>query len=131
MDQATALALNKKLEAVNTQAANQAMTQAASVQTLLKLVGYWTGPIDGQWTPALTDAVKKFQTDLGVEPTGAVDAATLAAFEQAVAAKKEAAATTTTAAPPPTTAPPATTAAPAPTSPATPATTIASTPSST
>ena len=29
------------------------------------------------WTPALTEALKDFQTALGVEPTGTVDAATM------------------------------------------------------
>ena len=32
----------------------------------------------------LTDALKEFQTDLGVEPTGTVDAATVAAFQKAL-----------------------------------------------
>ena len=41
--------------------------------------------MDGMWTPALTDAVKAFQVELGVEPTGVVDAATIAAFEKAIA----------------------------------------------
>jgi peptidoglycan hydrolase-like protein with peptidoglycan-binding domain len=54
------------------------------VQQTLKLAGYWTGPVDGTWTAALTDALKSFQTDLGVEPTGTVDAATIAAVERAL-----------------------------------------------
>ena len=37
------------------------------------------------WTDALTEAVQAFQTELGVDPTGAVDAATIAAFERAIA----------------------------------------------
>jgi peptidoglycan hydrolase-like protein with peptidoglycan-binding domain len=37
------------------------------------------------WTDALTGAVQAFQTELGVEPTGTVDAATIAAFEHAIA----------------------------------------------
>ena len=61
------------------------MTHTASVQTVLTLTGYWTGPIDGVWTEELTAALQAFQTALGVEPTGEVDAATLAAFEQALA----------------------------------------------
>ena len=73
------------------------------MQTVLKLTGYWTGPIDGNWTQELTDALKKFQTALGVPPTGAVDAATLAAFEQALAHVKTLVTTTTTSAPPTTT----------------------------
>jgi peptidoglycan hydrolase-like protein with peptidoglycan-binding domain len=55
------------------------------VQQTLKLVGFWDGPVDGVWTDALTEALQAFQTELGVEPTGTVDAATIAAFEQAIA----------------------------------------------
>ena len=55
-----------------------------AVQQTLKLAGYWDGPVDGTWTPELTDALMSFQTDLGVEPTGTVDAATVAAAEQAL-----------------------------------------------
>ena len=55
------------------------------MQQTLKLVGFWDGPVDGVWTDALTAAVQAFQTELGVERTGAVDAATLAAFERAIA----------------------------------------------
>jgi peptidoglycan hydrolase-like protein with peptidoglycan-binding domain len=83
------------------------------VQTVLSLAGYWNGPIDGNWTPELTAALKKFQTDLGVQPTGAVDAATIAAFEDALGALKE----QPPPSPPATSAPAATTAAPATTEP--------------
>ena len=106
VDQATALALDKQLAAVGAQAATQSLTQTSSVQTVLKLTGYWTGPIDGTWTPELTDALKQFQTALGVPPSGSIDAATLAAFEQALAKLRTAATTTTTTAPPATTASP-------------------------
>ena len=41
------------------------------------------------WTAALTDAVKAFQSKLGVEPTGAVDAATISAFEKELARLKQ------------------------------------------
>jgi peptidoglycan hydrolase-like protein with peptidoglycan-binding domain len=47
------------------------------------------GPVDGQWTPALTDALKKFQAELGVPATGTVDAATIAALEKAIAEAKK------------------------------------------
>jgi peptidoglycan hydrolase-like protein with peptidoglycan-binding domain len=57
----------------------------AAVQQTLKLAGFWDGPVDGEWTPALTDALKDFQTELGVKPTGTVDAATVAALEEAIA----------------------------------------------
>ena len=96
VDEATSRALQAKLDEV---AAQQA-TQIVQLQTILTLTGHWTGPIDGVWTPELTQALKDFQTALGVEPTGAVDAATIAAFQQALAALQGGT--------PPTTAPPTT-----------------------
>ena len=98
VDQATALALDKKVAAAGQQAATQQQNQTAALQTMLTLTGYWTGPIDGIWTPELTAALTRFQTALGVPPTGVVDAATMAAFQQALATAKAAAN-----APPPTT----------------------------
>jgi len=95
VDEATARALQDKLAAVGqaeatqtaTQtAALQTATQTAALQTALKLAGYWDGPVDGKWTDALTQALLAMQTTLGVEPTGQVDAATVAAFQQALAA---------------------------------------------
>ena len=53
------------------------------VQQLLTELGYYAGPVDGLWSEALSDAIKAFQTDLGVEPTGILDAATLQAIYQA------------------------------------------------
>jgi len=117
VDKSTAAALDKKLAAMGQQAAAAAMTQTAALQTVLTLTGFWTGPIDGQWTDELTTALMNFQTKLGVPATGVVDAATLAAFQTALANLKNSTTTTTTAAP-------ATTSAPATT---TPATTVAAT----
>ena len=57
----------------------------AAVQQTLKLAGFWDGPVDGAWTPALGAALKDFQSELGVEPTGAVDAATISGLEKAIA----------------------------------------------
>jgi peptidoglycan hydrolase-like protein with peptidoglycan-binding domain len=113
VDVATAKALDAILQTKGAEAAALASTQTASVQTVLSLAGYWNGPIDGNWTPELTAALKKFQTDLGVQPTGAVDAATIAAFEDALGALKE----QPPPSPPATSAPAATTAAPATTEP--------------
>jgi peptidoglycan hydrolase-like protein with peptidoglycan-binding domain len=115
VDEATARALDAKLAQVGQQAASQQLTQTAALQTVLKLTGFWTGPIDGMWTAELTDALKRFQTKLGVPPTGAVDAATIAAFQVALATVKQAATTTTTTPPattPTTVAPPPTRTAP-------------------
>ncbi|HEY1739500.1 MAG TPA: peptidoglycan-binding domain-containing protein, partial [Acidimicrobiia bacterium] len=64
---------------------------------------YWTGAVDGKWTPELTDALKKFQTHLAIPATGVVDDATLAALEDTIATAKAAANTTITIAPSPTT----------------------------
>ncbi len=88
VDQATALALEKKLAKTS--------LQTAAVQGILKLTGYYTGPVDGKWTPELTDALKQFQKANGLPETGAVDAATLAAFEQALAEIASSSASTTT-----------------------------------
>jgi len=86
VDEATARALQNKLAAVGQQQATQSATQTAALQTALKLAGFWDGPIDGIWTDALTQALKDLQTKLGVAPTGQVDPATVAAFQQALAA---------------------------------------------
>lgn len=90
VDKATAAALQSKLLAVGGAAAQQDTATTAAVQQTLKLAGFWDGPVDGVWTPALTDALKSFQTKLGVEPTGAVDAATISALEKAIAQGKQA-----------------------------------------
>ena len=93
---ATAAALDAKLAEVGQQAAAAELTHTASVQTVLTLTGFWTGPIDGVWTDELTAALQAFQTALGVPATGEVDAATLAAFQQALAALTDLATSTTT-----------------------------------
>ena len=122
VDRATAAALDEQLAALDLQAAAGDLTHTASVQTVLSLTGFWDGPIDGVWTDDLTDALREFQAALGVEPTGIVDAATLAAFQQALAEPPPASPTPTAtdapAATPARTTPPApppvTTAAPTP-----------------
>jgi peptidoglycan hydrolase-like protein with peptidoglycan-binding domain len=88
VDRATALALDAKVQAIGSNAATQSLTQTSAVQSVLKVAGYWTGPIDGKWSPELTDALKTFQTALGVPPSGAVDPATLNALEQTIANAK-------------------------------------------
>ncbi|MDY0910147.1 peptidoglycan-binding domain-containing protein [Microbacterium sp. CFBP9034] len=85
VDKATAEALNSELLALGGAAAQEAVASTAAVQQTLKLAGFWDGPVDGTWTPALTEAVKAFQTALGVEPTGSIDASTIAAFNEAIA----------------------------------------------
>jgi murein L,D-transpeptidase YcbB/YkuD len=84
VDRATSAALDAAVSGKNASASAEDAIEATSVQTTLKLAGYWDGPIDGQWSPELTDALKEFQTALGVKPTGVVDAATLGALEKAL-----------------------------------------------
>jgi peptidoglycan hydrolase-like protein with peptidoglycan-binding domain len=84
VDKATDAALRADLAAKGGAAASQEVASTAAVQQTLKLAGHWSGPVDGAWTPALTEALKAFQTELGVKPTGAVDAATVAAVQQKV-----------------------------------------------
>ena len=85
VDKATAEALQAELVAIAGAAAQESVAATAAVQQTLKLVGFWDGPVDGIWTPELTEAVQAFQVELGVEPTGTVDAATISAFEKAIA----------------------------------------------
>jgi peptidoglycan hydrolase-like protein with peptidoglycan-binding domain len=105
VDSATAAALDAAVLAADADAAAQAQAHTASVQSTLTLLGYWTGPVDGEWTPELTEALMELQTDLGVEPTGAVDAATLAALEEAMAQLGTLATSTTTTSAPTTSTP--------------------------
>ena len=95
VDKATDTALRTELAAKGGAAAQQAIASTAAVQQVLKLAGYWQGPVDGEWTASLTEAVKAFQTDLGVKPTGEVDAATIRALEKAIAEAQQPAETDT------------------------------------
>jgi peptidoglycan hydrolase-like protein with peptidoglycan-binding domain len=95
VDQATEAALKAAVAEAGGEGARQALAHTAAVQSTLKLAGHWTGPVDGVWTPELTEALMAFQTALGVEPTGAVDVATLGALERAIA-EGQAATTSTT-----------------------------------
>ncbi|MFF1877291.1 peptidoglycan-binding protein [Leifsonia sp. NPDC058230] len=85
LDKATTAALDAKLLALGGAAAQQSTATTAALQQTLNLVGFWNGPVDGVWTPALTEALMAFQSELGVEPTGKVDAATISAFERELA----------------------------------------------
>ena len=89
LDKATEAALQAELQQVGGAAAQEAVASTAAVQQTLKLAGFWDGPVDGNWTPALTDAVKECQRQLGVDPTGTVDAATIAALEKSIASARE------------------------------------------
>jgi uncharacterized surface protein with fasciclin (FAS1) repeats len=77
-------------------------TGIAELQQALAERGYYHGPIDGRWNDATIAAVKAFQTDLGVPPTGIIDVATL----QAIYARGVASGELLVPPPPETTAPP-------------------------
>jgi peptidoglycan hydrolase-like protein with peptidoglycan-binding domain len=79
LDKATDAALRVKLAEAGV---DEGVTTAALQQTL-KLAGYWDGEIDGVWSDELTAAVEQVQSDLGIEVTGAVDARTIAAAQDA------------------------------------------------
>jgi len=102
VDQATSAALEAAVLGVSVDDKELATAQTGAVQSTLKLTGYWTGPVDGKWTPELSQALMAFQTDLGVPPTGAIDPPTLDAIKIAITEGREARAaastTTTTAA---------------------------------
>ena len=89
VDKATAAALKEELEAVGGAAAQESLATTAALQQTLTLAGFWDGPVDGVWSDELTAALKAFQVELGVEPTGDVDAATIAAFEKALTELQE------------------------------------------
>ena len=89
VDNATAEALSDAVVAAGGEAATDALVHTTAVQTILKLAGAYDGPVDGQWTPELTEALMAFQEELGVPPTGAVDAETLNALEDAIAGDDE------------------------------------------
>jgi len=85
VDKATNAALQSDLAAEGMSTTQEETASTAALQQTLTLAGYWDGPVDGQWSSELTDALEELQGDLGVPVTGTVDAATIAAFEQALA----------------------------------------------
>jgi peptidoglycan hydrolase-like protein with peptidoglycan-binding domain len=102
--------------AIQSALAGAASAQVAALQGILVTLGYFPGPIDGQWSPQLEEALRAFQTDLGVPATGKVDPETLRAFEEALQEEGEPPATAAPAPEEPdTTRAPVTTAAEAPT----------------
>ena len=96
VDRATAEALDDAVVAAGGDAASTELAHVAALQTVLTVTGYWTGPIDGEWSDALTAALESLQSDLGVEPTGEVDAATVAAAQAALEEARTPTETTTT-----------------------------------
>ena len=57
-----------------------------ALQNLLTSLGFYTGPITGQYGPLTKAAVKAFQTARGIPPTGAVGPKTLAALNTTTSA---------------------------------------------
>jgi len=51
-----------------------------SAQAALNDQGYSVGAVDGQWGPNTQSAVRRFQADKGLTPSGTLDSATLAAL---------------------------------------------------
>jgi peptidoglycan hydrolase-like protein with peptidoglycan-binding domain len=84
VDKATADALQAALEAEGGAATDANIASTAALQQTLKIAGFWDGPVDGVYSPALSQAVIDLQNALGVPPTGDVDSATIAAFEKYV-----------------------------------------------
>jgi peptidoglycan hydrolase-like protein with peptidoglycan-binding domain len=96
VDQATSAALDAALATKSGAEAVKQSQQTVAVQTALTLTGFWTGPVDGVWTPELTEALKAFQAALAVPPTGAIDPATLAAIRIAIITPPASTSTTST-----------------------------------
>ena len=115
MDPATQAALAEVL-------GQQESAQVAALQGILTTTGHYGGPIDGVWSLELEEALKEFQTELGVPATGVVDAATLRAFEAALAEAGVPPPPPPTTPAPEATSPPATTVPPATAAPAPPTT---------
>ncbi len=67
------------LDDLRQQEAMASAIMISRLQQLLAVLGYYTGPIDGQWSDQLTASVAAFQSDLGVPVTGVWDAETDAA----------------------------------------------------
>ena len=65
--------------------AGQESNQVSALQGVLKSLGFYDGPIDGQWSQQLEDSLKEFQRELGVPETGQVDEATLRGFQDRLA----------------------------------------------
>jgi branched-chain amino acid transport system substrate-binding protein len=122
-DQATTEAVQQALD----QRGQLTSTYVTELQLFLQSTGFYDGPIDGVYSPAVTEAIKALQQSLGVPVTGVMDTAT---WKAAAAEYGQPAPPPTTV--PPTTAPPTTPApsapptTPAPTTPPTAAPTTAS-----
>lgn len=73
-DQATAEAIQDALDRRESDA-------VAEVQRILTDLGWYTGPINGVYTPETVDAVRRFQAFLGVTADGVIGPETITAYE--------------------------------------------------
>ena len=71
--------VDMNLDDVRQQEALASAIFTSNLQLVLTALGYYTGPIDGQWNDEMTAAVATLQNDLGVPVTGVWDAETDAA----------------------------------------------------
>lgn len=58
----------------------RAISSVQRAKLVLKERGYWDGPIDSNYDPKLAEALKRFQADAGMKPTGHLDERTYAAL---------------------------------------------------
>jgi len=49
----------------------------AEIQSAMAKAGYYQGPANGVWDQNSTDALRRFQEDQGLEPTGRIDSLSL------------------------------------------------------
>lgn len=68
------------LGGIGQQGGMQDQASVRQVQEKLSQQGYDVGPIDGIFGPRTEQAVRKFQEDKGVQPTGQIDQQTMAAL---------------------------------------------------
>lgn len=64
------------LDELRQQEALASAIMISRLQQVLAVLGYYSGPIDGQWSDEMTASVAALQSDLGVPVTGVWDAAT-------------------------------------------------------
>jgi len=57
-------------------------TDVSEIQALLQKMGYYSGPIDGQFGPALLRAVQQFQRNFGLSPDGVIGPQTYGVLER-------------------------------------------------
>ena len=71
------MATDEALRARLGAAASTLSLATSQLQLELQALGYYDGPIDGRYSGTTADAVRAFQTRIGVPPTGLIDSTTL------------------------------------------------------